>query len=816
MGVLLNSIIDTIYPGDLRVKYNERIVGRFKGVNVEGIEKILLGDNIVHRFLFTFRTKLYCLALKDFPNEIRLLASISASAMECPTPAERLLKTISEMKKAYLISYVYPGWDGKKVLTDDVLLNWLEDLAGIVETKMSPYSMIEGVAKSFESKYSPDSSNCDLYFCVETGDMVPSSSTPIWRYVSSRLSLVSGAYSNLGSCLSSLRVLDQICKIINKINTDKREGTCYSFESSQIIVSCKRKLYHNHSRRIASDSSTPVYSILSKVLEPPTCKGGSVTVAPWFYDEVSPTIFEGDNFKPGGCIYYDPLWEKHENIFCGLPTEGNTPVCSAHSTNEYGLELIKRWKEDPSFDMNVARIELAKLRHPLASSILSWKSGIHTTPPSKKPPSPSSTSSASHNSSIFSTQSSPCRGSDKPVIVPPEQVHGPVLPPSSSGGVITLKPPSPSNSPNYLAPYSASTPTATPAPVTPPTATPTPPPATSQKIQDLKQWVNQRNTQEEKKEPQPPIIPKNEPQTPNTETTPTQKPPSTTTQNTTATPTSELTSKVDALLLRLDVQEQRINLLEAKLLLKENENTELTKQMKNQAQQHLQSLDEVKKKFTQLESELKARKLEGDVLKLEISSLDSQIQQMKEENDKLKKEVGEAERRQKEHLEGTTERMNNLEASQYQMKEEGATFSDRLDMVGSVVLGFVEEFETMKSCSSGAPSTSPTTSQTSQIQATSSNRPLVSPVRYNVWKKKFDKIEGPCPICETNITISQWEASHIVSRANGGSNEVNNLLPLCMNCNRSMGRMNMPEYVKVHFPQKYASVFRGTEWEGNE
>jgi len=45
---------------------------------------------------------------------------------------------------------------------------------------------------------------------------------------------------------------------------------------------------------------------------------------------------------------------------------------------------------------------------------------------------------------------------------------------------------------------------------------------------------------------------------------------------------------------------------------------------------------------------------------------------------------------------------------------------------------------------------------------------------------------------------------------------VNNLLPLCMNCNRSMGRMNMPEYVKVHFPQKYASVFRGTEWEGNE
>ena len=104
-------------------------------------------------------------------------------------------------------------------------------------------------------------------------------------------------------------------------------------------------------------------------------------------------------------------------------------------------------------------------------------------------------------------------------------------------------------------------------------------------------------------------------------------------------------------------------------------------------------------------------------------------------------------------------------------------------------------------------------SSTAKQVPTTKQRPLVSPLRYSLWKKFFTGLEGVCPICENGFTIQNWEAGHVISKANGGSDDLGNLVPICFGCNRSMGKTNMPEWVRTNFPSRYRVIFSGTKWE---
>lgn len=76
--------------------------------------------------------------------------------------------------------------------------------------------------------------------------------------------------------------------------------------------------------------------------------------------------------------------------------------------------------------------------------------------------------------------------------------------------------------------------------------------------------------------------------------------------------------------------------------------------------------------------------------------------------------------------------------------------------------------------------------------------------RHKCWRAWYSTIpecekspEGDvlCPCCEMNpINQGCFEAGHIVSFKNGGSDEISNLRPVCSICNKSMGIMNMDEY----------------------
>lgn len=71
-------------------------------------------------------------------------------------------------------------------------------------------------------------------------------------------------------------------------------------------------------------------------------------------------------------------------------------------------------------------------------------------------------------------------------------------------------------------------------------------------------------------------------------------------------------------------------------------------------------------------------------------------------------------------------------------------------------------------------------------------------LRKEVWCKYYnDNLEGKCPICKNNIGYYLgFHCSHIISEKNNGLTNINNLVPLCSNCNLKMGSLNFDCYIK--------------------
>ena len=74
-------------------------------------------------------------------------------------------------------------------------------------------------------------------------------------------------------------------------------------------------------------------------------------------------------------------------------------------------------------------------------------------------------------------------------------------------------------------------------------------------------------------------------------------------------------------------------------------------------------------------------------------------------------------------------------------------------------------------------------------------------IRAKVWYKYMGNVaKGKCYCCKFNeITTFNFEAGHVTSAADGGSDELSNLRPICQPCNRSMGKMNMDDYIEKYY-----------------
>lgn len=71
-------------------------------------------------------------------------------------------------------------------------------------------------------------------------------------------------------------------------------------------------------------------------------------------------------------------------------------------------------------------------------------------------------------------------------------------------------------------------------------------------------------------------------------------------------------------------------------------------------------------------------------------------------------------------------------------------------------------------------------------------------VRDRVWRQFFLTLDGHCCCCKCPISIENFHCGHVVAEKEGGANTIDNLRPICQNCNLSMGTKNMDLFIEQH------------------
>ena len=87
-------------------------------------------------------------------------------------------------------------------------------------------------------------------------------------------------------------------------------------------------------------------------------------------------------------------------------------------------------------------------------------------------------------------------------------------------------------------------------------------------------------------------------------------------------------------------------------------------------------------------------------------------------------------------------------------------------------------------------------------------RTIPKPLRAAVWNTYIGEEIGArlCPICNQHkISQLNFTCGHIVAEAKGGGTTVDNLRPICSQCNLSMGTKNLKEFNSEYFPESNVS-----------
>jgi len=81
---------------------------------------------------------------------------------------------------------------------------------------------------------------------------------------------------------------------------------------------------------------------------------------------------------------------------------------------------------------------------------------------------------------------------------------------------------------------------------------------------------------------------------------------------------------------------------------------------------------------------------------------------------------------------------------------------------------------------------------------------ISSSLKKQVWEKYNEKLgEAKCHCCGIiNVSPLNYEAGHVIPEITGGKTIVDNLRPICKECNRRMGATNMRDWMITQFPSR--------------
>ena len=73
-------------------------------------------------------------------------------------------------------------------------------------------------------------------------------------------------------------------------------------------------------------------------------------------------------------------------------------------------------------------------------------------------------------------------------------------------------------------------------------------------------------------------------------------------------------------------------------------------------------------------------------------------------------------------------------------------------------------------------------------------------IKNAVWNKYVGQDKGvtECPICRESITWQTYECGHIIAKSKGGETILENLIPICGPCNKSIGNKNVEEFKRQY------------------
>lgn len=87
-----------------------------------------------------------------------------------------------------------------------------------------------------------------------------------------------------------------------------------------------------------------------------------------------------------------------------------------------------------------------------------------------------------------------------------------------------------------------------------------------------------------------------------------------------------------------------------------------------------------------------------------------------------------------------------------------------------------------------------------KIEANITRKPIDKNIRHIVWRRYWgNSMDGQCWVNGIPIQVENFECGHIISVANGGDDNILNLIPLCRGCNLGMKEENLFDYKKRYF-----------------
>jgi hypothetical protein len=108
--------------------------------------------------------------------------------------------------------------------------------------------------------------------------------------------------------------------------------------------------------------------------------------------------------------------------------------------------------------------------------------------------------------------------------------------------------------------------------------------------------------------------------------------------------------------------------------------------------------------------------------------------------------------------------------------------------------------ETAITAATATTETTATVPDTPVLVESTKRKHIPQKVRQDLWKKYYgENYNALCLICKQQISINIFEAGHIISAADGGGDNIDNLRPICRDCNRSMGTKNMDYYIEKYY-----------------